>query len=190
MTPQQETIRAQLELLAPNGLTINSVSATAAGQKVFLQTLPVATGGTYSIQVTSVLGAGAYNLRMILNAAIEAEWLGGPGNNSLAEAQDLTAAWIEFGNGSARAAVLGTADGAGGTADLYRMDLVAGDVVGWLLSGTAGNQPSLEVLDSAGTVLALSAGGGANVGRSVREFVVPASGAYMRAWWEVANTRW
>jgi len=174
----QAGVRARLELLAPDGSLVGSAEGSANGQKVFLQTVPVVTGGTYRIQVSSVNGAGTFNLRMILNAAIEAEWLGGPGNNSLPEAQNLAGAWIELGNGSARAAVLGAADGAGGTADLYRMDFAAREVVTWLLTGLAVNQLSLEVLDSAGTVVALGAGGAANVGRSIREFVVPASGTY------------
>ena len=165
LDPQTPSLQARLELLAPDSTSLGAVDASAAGQTIYLQTLPAAAGGMYQIQVTSLAGAGAFDLELALNAALEEEALGGAANNDQASAQDLAAAWIELGNGSQRAAVLGTADGAGGTADWYRVDVDAGVVVTWTLTGLAGNQPTLEVLDAAGTVLAL--GGGRRVGQSV-----------------------
>jgi subtilase family serine protease/methionine-rich copper-binding protein CopC/type 1 glutamine amidotransferase len=178
LAPQTGSVQARLELFAPDFTSLGEVDASAAGQTIWLQTLPVAAGGTYRIEVTSLAGAGGFDLDLTLNAAIEEESLGGTGNNDLAGAQDLAAAWIEIGDGSQRAAALGTADGAGGTADLYRVDLDAGDFVTWTLTGQGSSQPALEVLDAAGTVLALGAGGAANIGQSVADFVVPAGGAY------------
>ncbi|TVS19950.1 MAG: hypothetical protein EA424_06450, partial [Planctomycetaceae bacterium] len=178
LIPQSGDPQARLELLAPDDASLGAADASAAGQTVYLQTLPAADGGTYRIQVSSLDGVGAYDLRVILNAALEEESWGGDPNNDLAGAQDLAAAWIEVGNGSQRVAVLGTADGAGGTADVYRVDLDAGDVLTWLLTGSAGNQPTFEVMDASGTVLALGAGGTVGAGQSVTEFVVPDSGAY------------
>ena len=74
----------------------------------------------------------------------------GPRNNDLAEAQDLAAAWIEVGNGSQRAAVLGTADGSGRhrrsvprRPGRRRRRLVDADRVGQ-------RQPTFEILNSAG----------------------------------------
>jgi hypothetical protein len=178
LVPQSATPQARLELFSPDGTSLGSVDASAAGQTVYLQTLPAADAGTYRIEVSSLAGAGAFDLDLVLNAALEEESLSGSANNDLAGAQDLAAAWIEVGNGGQRAAVLGTADGAGSTADVYRVDLDAGEVLTWLLTGQAGNQPTFEVLDSSGTVLALSAGGTVGAGQSVTEFVVPDSGAY------------
>jgi hypothetical protein len=178
LVPQSGNPQARLELFAPDGTSLGSADASVAGQTVYLQTLPAADAGTYRIEVSSLAGAGAFDLKLALNAALEEEALSGSSNNDLAGAQDLAAAWIEVGNGSQRAAVLGTADGAGGTADVYRVDLDAGDVLTWLLTGLAGNQPTFEVLDGSGTVLALSAGGTVGAGQSVTEFVVPDSGAY------------
>ncbi|MCU0875031.1 MAG: hypothetical protein MUE50_22090, partial [Pirellulaceae bacterium] len=178
LDPQTGAVQARLEFFAPDSTSLGVVDASAAGQTVYLQTLPVAAGGTYRIEVTSLAGAGAFDLRMTLNAAVEEETLGGAANNNLAGAQDLAAAWIGPGNGSQRAAVLGTADGVGGSADLYRVDLAAGDVVTWMLTRLGSTQPTLELLDSAGTVLALSAGGTANPSQAVADFVVPAGGAY------------
>ncbi|NLX56992.1 MAG: S8 family serine peptidase [Planctomycetaceae bacterium] len=178
VAPQVDSVRAKLEFFAPDDTSLGVVSATAAGQTIYLQTLPVAMGGTYRIEVTSITGYGPVDVQLTLNAALEVETLGGAGNDSVAAAQDLATAWTEVGNGSQRAAVLGTADGAAGTPDVYGLDLAANECVTWMLTGLDASQPALEVLDSEGNVLALGAGGAASAGQSVVDFVVPDDGRY------------
>jgi hypothetical protein len=81
---------------------------------VILHSLPVASGGTYRLQVDSLAGAGRFELHATLNAAFEDEAHGGASNDTLPTAQDMEGSFIDLGLGTAqRGAVLGRGDGDG-----------------------------------------------------------------------------
>ena len=91
------------------------VTAAAAGKQVFLQTLAVPVGGMYTVTVGSANGTtGNYTLQLTLNAAVETESHDGAADDTLATAQDLSAAQIPIGSAQ-RAAVLGQLPGTAGT---------------------------------------------------------------------------
>ncbi len=86
---------------------LGSATAPAVGEEAFLQTIPIANPGMYRIVVGSADGLGLYSVQLILNAAVEEEAHSGPTNDSLADAQSLSAAFIDLNAGADRAAVLG-----------------------------------------------------------------------------------
>ena len=85
----------------------------ATGDEAYLETVPVATAGIYTVTVGAASGTGGYTLGLDLNAAIEAQYHNGPADNSFASAQSLDSAFTALGSASQRAAVLGTTDGYG-----------------------------------------------------------------------------
>ena len=85
---------------------------------------------------------GLYTVRTILNAAAELESHGGPGNNTLAEAQDLDPSFLDLLKGATRGAVLGRADAAG---DLYSVTLGAGQSVSAVATGASFTEATCTV---------------------------------------------
>ena len=102
-----------ISFYGPSDQELSSATAPAVGEEVYLQTIAVSDSGTYRVEVGSADGLGLYSVRLILNAAIEEEEHGGPSNNSLADVQSLSAAFIDLDAAADRAAVLGTADAVG-----------------------------------------------------------------------------
>ena len=101
-------------------------SATAAGQEAVLQTVAITAADTYTITVGGAAGsAGPYALTLILNAAVELEPIGVPGNNTVAEAQNIDGSFIDLLKGATRGAVLGFS----GDTDVYSLELQAGQAL-------------------------------------------------------------
>src|SRR5262249_6340332 len=104
-------LQPRVEVLSPSGVVIASATATAAGADVTLQTVALPVGGTYTVRVSGAASTlGAYTVRTVLNAAIEAESVGGPANNSAATAQNIDGSFLGLASNANRGAVLGTAD--------------------------------------------------------------------------------
>ncbi|HUR55183.1 MAG TPA: pre-peptidase C-terminal domain-containing protein, partial [Gemmataceae bacterium] len=120
--------KVTLLLVGPAGDTVaGTATATAAGQPAVLQTAavpgqlatysPVAL--TYRIVVEGAGGTvGRYAVTTYLNAAVEAEGLGGGANNTRPTAQNINGSFVQLhsagssGTQPARGAVLGTVDSA------------------------------------------------------------------------------
>ncbi len=154
LVPLDVDIEASLEMRDPDGELLASGTAAEVGQPVLLQTVPAANAGVYSITGSSLAGIGRYELEVYLNAALEDESVSGVTNNDTLTAEDLGAAFIPL--GSDRAAVLGIGDGE--TPDLFRFDLVAGQVASLAVSSLAAGA-ELLLLDSTGGSIAVAAGG-------------------------------
>jgi hypothetical protein len=118
---QSATLQGTITLADPSGQLIGSVTTTAAGKDAVLQTIPVTVGGTYTLTVGGASGTlGLFTAQIILNAAVQNELHGGPSDDTIATAQDLTNAFLNLGtSGASRAAVLGKVPGG----------FLAGDVV-------------------------------------------------------------
>src|SRR5439155_23071514 len=86
-----------------------------AGQSALLQTLAIATSGTYKFNVMAATGTtGNYTLHVYLNAALESSDWGIGANNTRQTAQNLDAAFTSLvpgGPNSSRAAILGSING-------------------------------------------------------------------------------
>jgi len=107
--PVDPGLRARLEVLDPNGFLIGNYDAAAPGQLAALNNLTAALAGQYTIQVTGLdTSTGRFDLRVMLNAAVEEEYLGGAGNDSIEFAQNIDDSFIDLdGSGASRGAVVG-----------------------------------------------------------------------------------
>jgi hypothetical protein len=110
---QSPTLQGTITLTDPNGKQIGSGTASAVGKDAVLQTVPVTVGGTYTLSVGGASGTtGLFTARIILNSAVQNELHGGPSDDTIATAQDLTSAFLSLGTaGGSRAAVLGEVPG-------------------------------------------------------------------------------
>jgi subtilisin family serine protease len=91
---------------------VGTGTASATGQPVVLQALPVAgdpeTSQIYTIQVSGFGGSvGGFAIQVTLDAGLESRLYGGPSDTSRATAQDLTPLFAALPKGASEAAVLG-----------------------------------------------------------------------------------
>ncbi|MGI6419918.1 MAG: S8 family serine peptidase [Thermoguttaceae bacterium] len=111
----QTSLQPAIELFGPSGQSLGTASAGAAGAESLLQTVPAASSGAYTVAVSGVDGStGVYTVQVILNAALEAEAHGGPGNDSRGTAQNIDGGFLSFTESAERAAVVGQTEGQGG----------------------------------------------------------------------------
>jgi sugar lactone lactonase YvrE len=102
------TLQPTITLSDPTNTVIGTVSAAAAGKDAVLQTIPITQGGTYTVTVGGAAGSmGLYTTQLVLNAAVENEMHGGPSDDTIAGAQDLSGSFLNLGVGGSRGAVLG-----------------------------------------------------------------------------------
>ena len=86
----------------------SSASSAGLGMPVILQTVPIATTGTYTFTVSGLNGSiGGYTVEADLNAALSTSAYGGAANNSLAAAQTIDASFLSLGTNAERGAVAG-----------------------------------------------------------------------------------
>ncbi|MCH8923500.1 MAG: pre-peptidase C-terminal domain-containing protein, partial [Planctomycetes bacterium] len=125
-------LRAALEIRDSGGELVGSESAAAGGEALLLQTLPLAEAGTYTISVSGVDDSvGGFNGRVLLNAAIEAETLGGATNDDPGTAQSLAGSFIPLVGTAERGAVVGSLSSSAAIAYEANMDVNPG----WTLQG-------------------------------------------------------
>jgi hypothetical protein len=105
-TPTSSAQQLAVTVLDPNNNNNGNATAPAAGQNVYLQTVPAALNGTYTIQFSDALGTlGLYDIQIYLNSLVKV----GTSNLSIATAQDLTSSSFVQGPGNAdRLAVVGS----------------------------------------------------------------------------------
>ncbi len=104
------SLDASLLVRDPGGAVLATADVAGVGQPEFLQSLPVATTGTYTIEVTdSGSTTGSFDLGVVLNADIESELLTGTANDTAGTAQDIGGAFVALPGGVGdRAAVDGS----------------------------------------------------------------------------------
>ena len=111
VTPTTSTFRPAVQLLDPNGATITTATAAAAGQAALIQTAgeTATTTGTYKIVVSGVSSTtGNYTVQVTLNAALEREGLlNGVTDDAIATAQNFDASAIVLGGSGSNAKRLG-----------------------------------------------------------------------------------
>jgi hypothetical protein len=122
-------LQPTIELRDPAAVLLGTASAAGPGQDAVLQTVAVTTAGTYAIVVSGAAGTtGVYTAQVVLNAAVEVESHDGPLNDTLTDAQSLSAAFIELAAGADRAAVLGRAEA---SEVVINGSFETGDFSGW-----------------------------------------------------------
>jgi methionine-rich copper-binding protein CopC/protocatechuate 3,4-dioxygenase beta subunit len=104
-TPTNPGQQLSESVVDPNGNPIGSATAPAAGEDVYLQTVPITTTGTYKIEISDAGGnLGLYTIQAYLNTLLKI----GTGNLSIATAIDLTpSSYINGPGNSDRLAILG-----------------------------------------------------------------------------------
>lgn len=154
-------LRAEVALTGPDGATLATGQAASLGQSAWLQTVPIATTGRYTVSVSGLDSTeGGYALRALLNSAVETESIGGATNNLAGKAQNLDSAFVALGADS------GSLAGVQGSAQLdhsdwYRFTLADGQTTTLVLN-TAGAQRglSLELYDETQTLVTTGSGDG------------------------------
>ena len=177
-------LAASIKVTRPD-LTEYTVTG-AVGETLILNGVPVNQAGSYSIEVVSVEGVGAYRLELSLNSEYENEnYLGGD-NDSTTAAQELT--FADVGASVEHAAVLGV-NSFELDEDYYSFTLNAGQSVSLSLGqlqsgGEAGinfftfGPSSLHLLNDGGAPLATAEFLFGNPGELINDFVAPYTGTY------------
>jgi hypothetical protein len=100
------SIRANIEMFDSQGTSISSAISSISGGSVILE--PIATAGTYRLDVKQVEGSGSYEVDVLLNSAVENEGrLPNATNDTPISAQSIGNSFIDLGGGAGRMAVLG-----------------------------------------------------------------------------------
>jgi subtilisin family serine protease len=96
-------LQGTVELRDPSNSVIASGSASAVDGLALVQTVPLLVSGAYTVSVGGVgSNVGQYDLRAVLNAAIEDEAATGIDNGSAANAQDLSSSLVTVAGGLGR----------------------------------------------------------------------------------------
>ncbi len=143
------TLQPTVTLLAPNGSTIATASASAPGQPAVINTGAATAGGKYKIEVSGVSGSvGLYTIQLVLNAAIETETYGNSNDNSITTAQNIDSSSYSLGGGAAtRVAVVGTIQGGTSPGDVWVVARGSSSVLRVNSSGAIVQTISGSVLD-------------------------------------------
>jgi subtilisin family serine protease len=102
-------LQPAVALLNDVGTTMGTATATIAGAVALLQAAPVPSSGVHTLQVQGVTGTtGSYTLRLVLNAAFEAETVLPVTNDVASSAQSIQGAFVALANATPSvAAVVG-----------------------------------------------------------------------------------
>jgi subtilisin family serine protease len=149
----------------PTSAVVAEVDSASVGAAVSLGSIPIASAGEWTVTISrlddgvaapNVSEAVKYSLRLSLNAAAEAEAVGGPANDDQANVQDLDPALVAVGS-AAIVTVLGQGPLEGGPsatdADWYSLTLDAGMTVSAAVAETPSNV-TLAIRDASGALLA------------------------------------
>ncbi|HEY2415839.1 MAG TPA: S8 family serine peptidase, partial [Pirellulaceae bacterium] len=185
-------VQGSIELRDPNNVLLGSTSTATAGATILLQTIPVVTAGTYTINVSSANGSrGAYTVFAVLNAALELESSGGGSNDSLATAQNIASSFINLPGLPAtvtRGAVLGTSGVQTGNDDYYAVPLTAGDRASFVFNFVGGGTFNIELRDAANTLLATGVIDSVGVNKAISNFTAPTTDTYYLRVTAIVNT--
>ena len=106
----ENLLSLSIDVIDPTGATIYSATSAAPGQAILDQPITVSEDGDYTVVISSD-GAtqGLYSLNVFVNEYIESESIGGPTNDTVADAQSLDAYFRDIGAGMQLATVRGNA---------------------------------------------------------------------------------
>ena len=148
------SLTPSVNVIGPGG-SVGSGTAAGTGQDLVLQSLTIATAGTYVVEITGDGGTtGAYTLELLLNADAELETYGGAANDTPGTAQIIDGSAVALGFGTAdRLAVIGQLPAAAGE-DWYQFTTSPGGSNTLALTQLGSGSATLELYDNGGTLLA------------------------------------
>ena len=175
-------------LIDPNGFTVDFLPAVTPGLRTVSQTAPVLVSGTYMIGALGVSGTvGDYEINVVLNSAIEAEYNGLDPNDTYLTSQSIEGSFFtDLGVGGAeRGAVIGNTDFVGPTEeDWYSFQLSDGESASIVLANSGA---TVDLYDSDGTTLLTS--GQDNGGlQEIRNFVDPTTDGSLTTYFAKVTT--
>jgi hypothetical protein len=186
-------LRPTIKVLTANGALLDSATAPANGAAALLQTVRLSGGiadevagpRTYIVRIGGAHHTtGDFHLKVVLNAAIESEFVGNGRDDTRKTAQDLAESWVALSSAGmscqqpARVAVLGDVS-AGDATDTYKVMLSARQAATVALTVLHGNSAQVALVDNAGQQLALGVAGAAdNVSQIIQDFVATKTGTY------------
>jgi len=175
-TPTGSAQQLVITVLDPNNNTIGMATASAPGQAVTLETVPVDSTGTYTIQISDAGGnLGLYSIQAYLNSYIKQ----GTSNDTIGTAQDLSSSSYLLGPGDAdRLGVVDPNPPLQDTQDYYSFDLTQGQSTTIVAESLNGLNLQITLVDGDGNVLATGVGGSTNVDSKIENFVAQATGTY------------
>ena len=171
------SLAGTIQVYAPGGALLGSASSSQGGRTAHLPSITAATTGTYTFRVSSDGGAGAFSLLTLLNGQFEVETLTGATNDSLVTAESLLPSLMNLPGGANRLAATGVVSD---VADYFSFTLTAGQgmtLAAMNLTGAGGNL-RLELLDSAGQLLALGGNNESGTGVAIQNFTALQTGTY------------
>jgi hypothetical protein len=102
------TLRPVLKVFDPSNTQVATATAGANGQSISYTSIPVPTGGVYTVEVSgNGTTTGAYRIRVLANTAVEAQAFGGAASNTQASAQAIGPAFETIAPGVDMANVYG-----------------------------------------------------------------------------------
>lgn len=168
-------LQPTIAITDPANNVIGVSTAAAVGQEDVLQTVPADITGTYTITVSGATNStGNFTVQVTLNAALDLAAHGGPENNTLATAQDISVSSFPLTATADRMAVVGHFEG---TDDFYSFSLQAGQFSTIALSLASSASVALQ-LEDGNDVLASGVSGTQNVSLIIHNFVAPAAATY------------
>jgi hypothetical protein len=151
VTPN-ESLEAELVLHTPGGFSTGIFGPGAPGEPVLLNDFQITQAGTYTFDVSGEPGLnGAFDLRLVVGAALEAETVTGDSNDTVVAAQPIAIG--EVMSGSGRGAVLGQLASGTTDDDWYAFDLDDGAAATIVLDSATPGAATLELYHSDGTTL-------------------------------------
>ena len=151
-------LRPIAQVRGPAGDFLAGAQSPAAGTPVFLNGVPAANAGTYTITVTGFgTTRGRYVAQVIVNGALEAENNGGQANDSRATAQNINSSFIEVATPSYsafRGAVVGGNAASAGWNDHYSFSVTGGTTLSVVFDHWTGSGANVFLENSAGGILA------------------------------------
>jgi len=166
--------RGKVDLKDPFGTVIASDVAPTSGLPIVVTSPPALADGSFEIDLSTLSGRGSYEIEVLIDAEPEGEEF--TGDNDTIENAESLGGMITLPSGAERYAVRGEV---GGDDDVYLLPLEEGQSASAMLGSLTGEAGfTIELINPAGDVVALSDGISPNVTQSIHDFVAPSAGDY------------
>jgi hypothetical protein len=183
LVPESPDIRARIAVTGPGGFSLGPIDAEAPGEWVGFQTIAVEQAGIYSIEIDRLEGAGSFELRLLLNAAIEQERGTEASNDTLATAEDIEGSFLMLPGGGQRGAAVGNLPVGSGDVDWFAFALEENQRATLLVSAWGGGSFTLDLYNTAGERLATGVAGStkSEIDQRIDGFLATEGGTYYAA---------
>lgn len=183
VAPQSPDLRARIAVTGPGGFSLGPIDAGAPGEWVGFQTISVEQRGTYSIEIDRLEGAGSFELRLLLNAAIEQERGTEASNDTLATAEDIEGSFLVLPGEGQRGAAVGNLSAGTDDVDWFSFVLEENQRATLVVSPLGDGTFTLDLYNAAGERLASGISGSTQneTEQRIANFLATDAGTYYAA---------